>query len=329
MAIIYSYPKVVTLLNSDLLVGTRFENEDNGSARTVSFTAEALGSYVVANHANTLDQVLEAGNTSLLNAKVGIIYLYNSFSPAGLGYLSITGDKNAFNFVSVQGAIYAQIFNGGMFLKGIDTNFGTNIRTPQTLSTTSVATFQDKSGTIAYLSDIAAISNYGLASQINSSTPIVNTTANTSLLGSEIVGTLVVPENGFSVGDSFNTYMMGKISNNNNAGLTITIETISGVVLATTGLMTLAASDGGFWKLNADFVIREIGTAGVASIVTAGSFSHNKSSNNNLETYSFISPNNTTFDTTVENKLVIKAQWATASVSNTISSDVFILNKVY
>ena len=123
--------------------------------------------------------------------------------------------------------------------------------------------------------------------------------------------------------------MMGHISNNNNVGLTITIETVAGVVLATTGLMSLAVSSNNHWVLNADFVIRATGTAGVASIITAGSFAHSKSSNNNLETYNFISENTTTFNTTIASELVIKAQWGTASASNSIYSNVFILNKVY
>lgn len=223
MAIIYSYPRVNSLNSSDLLIATRFENEDNGSARTISFTADAIGSYVLSN--------------------------YNL--------------------------------------------------------------------------------NYGLASQLDNSTPIVNTTTKSTLNSSSYAGTLLVPANGFSVGDSFNLYMMGHISNNNNVGLTITIETVAGVVLATTGLMTLAVSSNNHWVLDADFVIRAIGTTGTASIITAGSFSHTKQSNNNLETYNFISEDTTTFDTTIANELVIKAQWGTASASNSIYSNVFILNKVY
>jgi len=223
MAIIYSYPRITTLNNSDLLIGTRFENEDNGSARSVSFTAETIGQYVSANY----------------------------------------------------------------------------------------------------------ITSYGLASQTANSTPITNTTVAGALNGSEYVGTLTVPANGFSVGDAFNAYLMGHISNSNNTVLTITIETVAGVVLATTGAMTLAISSDNHWQLDMDFVIREVGAAGTASIITSGTFSHNKSANNNLETYSFISENTTTFNTTIANELVIKARWTTASTSNSIYSNVFILNKVY
>ena len=330
MAIIYSYPKVITLNNSDLLIGSRFENEDGGEGRTISFTLETLTNSIEANLAPTLDEVLTNGNVSLLDAKVGGIYLYNSNVPSGLGYVYITGNKNRFNFYNNANVNYGYI--GQDTLSLIDSVVPARqfqITKPAAIGANRTATFQDADGTIAYLSDIPATTNYGLATQLANSTPIVNTTTKSTLNGSSYAGTLSVPANGFSVGDSFNAYMMGHISNNNNVGLTITIETVAGVVLATTGLMTLAVSSNNHWVLDADFVIRAIGTTGTASIITAGSFAHSKSSNNNLETYNFISENTTTFDTTIANELVIKAQWGTASASNSIYSNVFILNKVY
>ena len=329
MAIIYSYPKVVTLNNSDLLIGSRFENEDGGEARTISFTAETLVEFVNANVAPSLDQVLTNGNESLQDAKVGSIFLYNTNVPSGNGYVYITGDKNRFNFYNNANVNYGHIAQNSLSFKDPITPWQFIINTPSGIAANRTATFQNASGTIAYLSDIPSTTNYGLASQIANSTPIVNTTTKGTLNGPSYVGTLSVPANGFSIGDSFNVYMMGHISNNNNVGLTIAIETVAGVVLATTGLMTLAVSSNNHWVLNADFVIRATGTAGVASIITAGSFAHSKSSNNNLETYNFIIENTTTFNTTIANELVIKAQWGTASASNSIYSNVFILNKVY
>jgi hypothetical protein len=330
MAIIYSYPKVITLNNSDLLIGSRFENGDSGEARTISFTAETLVEFVNASVAPSLDQVLTVGNESLQDAKVGSIFLYNTNVPSGLGYVYIKGDKNRFNFYNNADVNYGYI--GQDTLSLVDSVVSTRqfqITKPASIGANRTATFQDASGTIAYLSDIPSTTNYGLASQIANSTPIVNTTTKSTLNGPSYVGTLSVPANGFSIGDSFNAYMMGHISNNNNVGLTITIETVAGVVLATTGLMTLAVSSNNHWVLNADFVIRATGTAGVASIITAGSFAHSKSSNNNLETYNFISENTTTFNTTIASELVIKAQWGTASASNSIYSNVFVLSKVY
>lgn len=329
MAIIYSYPQVPSIENSDLLIATRFENEERGFARTVSFSADTLGSYIVANHSNTLDQVLNTGNISLEDAKIGSIYLYNSFEPATLGYVSITGDKNAFNFYSVQGDKYAQISNGQLFIKGIGTNYGINIAAPTTPTAFRQATFQDASGTIAYLSDITTPSTYGLATQIANSTPITNSTEPGVLNGTNIIGTLTVPANGFEVGNSFNAFMVGHISNNNGVTLLVTVETVDGVVLGSTGAMNLNIATNKHWQLGLDFVIRQIGEAGTASIVTAGNFVYNKNSNNNAETFTFVTENSTTFDTTVENELVIKATWGAVSTNNSIYSNIFVLNKVY
>lgn len=330
MSIIYSYPTYATASGSDLLLASRFDEEPGGPSRTINLPLSTIGSYIVSNHANNLNQVLTEGNESLLDAKIGGIYLYNSNVPSGVGYTSITGNKNRFNFYDTTGFNLAYLAQNTLtFIDPIVTSRQFLIGTPSGITANRIATFQDASGTIAYLSDIPATTNYGLATQLANSTPIVNTTTKSTLNGSSYAGTLLVPANGFSVGDSFNTYMMGHISNNNNVGLTITIETVAGVVLATTGLMTLAVSSDNHWTLDADFVIRAIGATGTASIITAGSFSHSKSSNNNLETYNFISENTTTFDTTIANELVIKAQWGTASASNSIYSNVFILNKVY
>lgn len=104
-----------------------------------------------------LDSVLTEGNDSLLNAKVNSIYVYNDFVPAGVGYMPITGEKNAFNFYSVQGDKYAQISNGQIFIKGIGTTYGVNIAAPTTATGFRQATFQNASGTIAYLSDIPSV----------------------------------------------------------------------------------------------------------------------------------------------------------------------------
>ena len=324
MSIIYSYPTYATASGSDLLLASRFDNEPVGPARTINLSLDTIGSYISTNHASNLTQVLTAGNESLLDAKIGTLYLYDSHNDDG--YVFINGSKNRINFFSTSGLNYGHISQDSLFLSNGINGFGLNILKPASVASNITATFQDASGTIAYLSDITS---YGLATQLANSTPIANTTTKSTLNGSSYAGTLSVPANGFSVGDSYNAYMMGHISNNNNVGLTITIETVAGVVLATTGLMTLAISSNNHWTLDADLVIRAIGATGTASIITAGSFSHTKSSNNNLETYNFISENTTTFDTTIANELVIKAQWGIASASDSIYSNVFILNKVY
>lgn len=77
------------------------------------------------------------------------------------------------------------------------------------------------------------------------------------------------------------------------------------------------------------FTIRKIGGVGVASISSGGLFSYIKNAGTNFEGFVLSNINTTTFDTTVDNTLVITVQWNTSSASNTIQSYNFILQKVY
>lgn len=324
MAIIYSYTKTNEAYGSDLLVLSRFHggaNADNG--RNYSIDLGTLGTFIVENYASDLNSVLTAGNTSLLEAKVGSIYLYNSFAPATLGYVSITGDKNAFNFFSVQGTKYAQIYNGGIFLKGINTTFGTNIQAPNPASTTSVATFQDTSGTVAYLSDIT---NYGLAALTTNALPVANTTVETTLLNGTFVGTLTLSANSLAVGDSFKLNLGGLITSVSSNSFSISIKTTDGVILAEkTGISVGPSATSKRWNLDATLTVRVTGEAATAQIATFAVFDGDFTA----PTYQFSTVNSTTFDTTVDNTLVVTAKWGTAALDSFIYTQICTLNKVY
>jgi hypothetical protein len=323
MAIIYSYPQVPSVENSDLFIVTRFENEERGFARNVSLTADTLASYISTNYASGLNQVLEAGNESLLDAKIGDLYLWDITNDT---YSKITSDKDRINFYGIDDDYYGYIGRDSLRLVNVNNTLGFSIRKPTTATAERTAIFQDASGTVAYLSDI---SSYGLATQLANSTPVSGTTTPGVLNGSNYSGSLSVPANGFAVGNTFELNMMGHITCINGTTLTITIETVSGVVLATTGSMSMNITTDKHWILNTTFVIRAIGAAGTARIMTAGSFSANKNSNNNSETFNFVSENATTFDTTVANELVVKATWGSTSGTNSIYSNVLTLNKVF
>ena len=323
MAIIYSYPRVNSALGSDLLVATRFENEDNGSARTVSMTMETVGAYVAGNYASTLDQVLDSGNVSLLDAKIGELYLYDT-SESNYGRIKIS--DTGLDVFGTGDISICRIDKGGLSIA--NGTYGSTILTGITTANRNY-TLPDKSGTIALTSDILSSTNYGLATQLANSTPVSGTTTPGVLNGSSISGSLSVPANGFAVSDTFNLNMMGHITCINGTTLTITIETVSGVVLATTGAMSMNITTDKHWVLNTTFVIRAIGAAGTARIITAGSFTANKNSNNNAETHNFVSENTTTFDTTVASELVVKATWGSTSGTNSIYSNVLTLNKIF
>lgn len=166
-----------------------------------------------------------------------------------------------------------------------------------------------------------------LYTQTNTSTPITNTTVETSLLDGGL-GTLTVPANNFKVGDSFHAVATGHISSVNNHTLQIKIKSDS-IVLADTGLIIMANSVNKHWKLEVEFIVRAIGASGVAKIATGGTFFYTKDANNTFEGTNFSTETTTGFDTTISNTLSITAQWGIASTSNNIYSEIFTLNKTY
>ena len=170
--------------------------------------------------------------------------------------------------------------------------------------------------------------NYGLFAQTANSTIITNTTVESSLINGG-VGTLSVPANGFQVGDSFRAIFGGVMNANNNQNITIRVKAGSVILLDSLAQNLGSSVVNDVWSLNIDFTIRAIGAAGVASIVTLGSFHYTKTNNASVQGFGFNSINNTTFNTTIPNALNVTAQWQTASTGNNIYSDICILNKTY
>lgn len=168
----------------------------------------------------------------------------------------------------------------------------------------------------------------GLYAQTASSTPITNTTSELSLLDGG-VGTLTVPANGFQIGDTFQATLSGHINSKNNDTLRIKVKTSSGVLLADTGTITMPNCTNQHWDLKANFTIRNLGAAGVASIASTAMFTYTKNANNAFEGENVSVVNNTTFDTTISNTLQITAQWGTADTLNSIYTELFNLFKTY
>jgi hypothetical protein len=169
--------------------------------------------------------------------------------------------------------------------------------------------------------------NIGLYAQTASSTPITNTTTETSLLDGG-VGTLSVPANTFKVGDSFHAILSGHISSVNNHTLRIRIKS-NGTTLADTGSITMAGSTNKHWKLEVYFTVRVLGGSGTAKIAAGGTFMYTKDASNAFEGTNFSTETSTGFNTTVGNTLVITAQWGTANTGDSIYSEIFTLNKTY
>ncbi len=167
----------------------------------------------------------------------------------------------------------------------------------------------------------------GLFAQTGNSVPITGTTVETTLINGG-VGTLSVPANGFSVGDSFRGDFGGVLNSANNQTIRIRIKSGS-VIFVDSGLQNITNITNNVWSLSLDFTVRQIGPAGTASIVTLATFNYAKTVNGTVEGFSFNSINNTTFDTTINNTLDVTVQWGSNNAGNSIYSDIFVLNKIY
>jgi hypothetical protein len=170
--------------------------------------------------------------------------------------------------------------------------------------------------------------SYGLYAQTANSISVTDTTVETTIIGPG-VGGLTVPANGFSIGDSFTGALDGIISSTSSSTVHIRVKTLSGALLADTGIIDLAAATDKAWIMNLYFTIRTLGGVNVASISSGGQFSYIRNGGTQFEGYVLSIVNDTTFDTTIDNTLVITAQWDTASINNSITTKNFTLTKIY
>jgi hypothetical protein len=173
---------------------------------------------------------------------------------------------------------------------------------------------------------ITAATNYGLFAQTGNSPTLTGTSFGTLIDGG--VGSLSVPANGFSVGDSFRVEMAGLLSAQNNNTITIRLKS-NATVLADSPAFTLPQITNQVFMLSVNFTIRSIGAAGVASIATIAQLHILKAASGTQEGFAWNVINNTTFSTTVGNLLDIQAKFSSSSANNNIYSDMFILNKIY
>jgi hypothetical protein len=181
-------------------------------------------------------------------------------------------------------------------------------------------TYRVKQGSLNPYSQV-----YGLFSQTGNSVTVSGTTIETTIIG-EGVGTLSVPANAFSVGDSFQLTMGGVMDNTND---TVILKLKSGSVILGQSSTFNPAADGDNWFMSVYFTVRSVGGAGTASLSTHGNFQVVKSSNGSVFGEAFQTLNNTTFDTTSTNTLDITVQFSSNDPLNYIYSDLFVLNKIF
>lgn len=102
--------------------------------------------------ANTLNDVLTSGNSSLLIANVGSIGLADPFN--GNAYGSVGGSKNRINFYGSTFGYLGYIGQNTLSLASPAGVFQISIKGPDTLTASRTVKFQDKDGVVAYLSDV-------------------------------------------------------------------------------------------------------------------------------------------------------------------------------
>ena len=157
--VVLKYEIIFLILNGKTFIFRK--NNDTygvGGTQTVNsdFTEVDTTATINAN-LQDLDSVLTEGNISIQNAKLGSLYMYNPNTPSGGGYVYITGDKNRFNFFNNIGVEYGYITQDFIRLEDLTTNYGFQIAKPSTLTGNYVATFQNATGTVAYLSNIPSV----------------------------------------------------------------------------------------------------------------------------------------------------------------------------
>lgn len=181
MAIVYSYPQSDGILSSDILVGTSTKlYAGKPINETKNFNVLDLGVFITGLDINNLDTVLHNGNTSLLDANVGRIGLFDQANLATM-YISANNNTytlknvNANNIISAQQGLLS-IYKTNSISGSFSTSLLTSSRTYQ---------LPDASGTIALTTDIPD--------------PITLTTIGTSGPATLIGDVLNIPE--YSSGD--------------------------------------------------------------------------------------------------------------------------------
>jgi len=119
----------------------------------------------------TLNQVLTAGNTSQIDANVGIIGLYDSFNS---NYSYINGDRNRINFFSDQTTRLG--FFGDNTIAFDNNSFLISIKGPDTLTANRTIKFPDATGTVALTSDIPTLQQVTTAGNTTTDAVTLGTT---------------------------------------------------------------------------------------------------------------------------------------------------------
>jgi hypothetical protein len=171
----------------------------------------------------------------------------------------------------------------------------------------------------------------GLSSGTSNSATLGGSTAEQSILASTFVGSRQAPANTFQQGDAYVATLAGNFSSDGADTLTLRLK---GGALGTTVLSTLVVplnnSSGVYYELEINFLVRQIGVAGVADLAINYDFTYNQTAmGGSFSGERLCESNTTTFDTTILNQLDITAQFSSTSGSNSIETILSTLGKTY
>lgn len=281
-------------------------------------TVETGGSAFIKNTVVGITIDIDAGGTLVLLAGVfvGPTGILNALDPSAIINID---SSSASGF-------------GGTIVGTTNINYLDNAQTIKYIPTTPAnwSTVPDtvQEGLDYLASSVIFIYNSGrIFTQTSDSAIVTNTTTETSIVGTG-EGSLSVPADGFSVGDSYQVNIAGHLNSRNNDQLTLRVKTAGGIVFTTFTVIMPTCTNQHF-DLKINFTIRQIGGAGVSSVATTTLFTFTKDANNTFEGENVSTINNTTFDTTIPNTLEVTAEWNVADPLNSIYTEIFTLFKTY
>ena len=131
-------------------------------------------------------------------------------------------------------------------------------------------------------------------------------------------GTLSVSANTFQPGDCYAIKVGGDITCDNNDVFTLRIRSNFGAgtspIFAEIEVAVDGAQVAGWWEVEVEFIVRETGASGVASMSTNGHYSYFNGTNVS-KGYGVNTIQNTNFDTTIANELMLTYATGEASIT--------------
>jgi hypothetical protein len=268
-------------------------------------------------------------NNPALTSSVGTTGDFYIVSTAGTTNLNGITDWQVSDWAIFEGGVWQKIDNHDIPAYNTVKEESTTLPQRSTLKFTGTGvTASDAGGeTVVDIPGNVPATTYGLYSQIANSATLINGSQG-SLIGTG-VGTLSVPPNGFSVGDSFRADFGGLMSCKNNETLTIRIKS-GATELSVSPTLQMPGTTNQVWLLTINFTIRAIGPAGTASIVVLAELHVLKQASGTQQGFGWNTIKTTDFNTTISNTLDVTAQWGSNTpAQNSIYSDIFVLNKTY